>query len=223
MASSSASSASGAAADTGYDEYTSDPARPVPYLPDTAVGVPDDYMTRDQRFAARRPDVLVYQTEPLKGDVAVAGPIGVDLWVSTSGTDSDFVVKLIDVYPKDFPDPDPGDDLPMGGFQQLVRGEPFRAKFRSSFTEPAPMTPNEPARLRFSMPDVAHVFRAGHRIAVQIQSSWFPLVDRNPQTFTDIPNAKPEEFRPATQRVHRAEGKSSALDLPVLDVTDVTD
>ena len=105
----------------------------------------------------------------------------------------------------------------MGDFQQLVRGEPFRAKFRESFTEPQPMTPGEPTRLRFTMPDVAHVFRAGHRIVVQVQSSWFPLVDRNPQTFTDIPRAKPEEFRPATQRVYRAPGKSSGLELPVLD------
>ena len=179
--------------------------------------MPGDYMTRDQRFAGRRPDVLVYETEPLSSDVTIAGPIGVDLWVSTSGTDSDFVVKLIDAYPTDYPDPDPDDDLPMGDFQQLVRGEPFRAKFRESFTEPKPMTPGEPVRLRWTMPDVAHVFRAGHRIVVQVQSSWFPLVDRNPQTFTDIPHAKPEEFRPATQRVYRAPGKSSALELPVLD------
>ncbi len=201
----------------GYDEYTSDPARPVPFLPDTAIAMPGDYMTRDQRFAGRRPDVLVYQSEPLATDVTVAGPIGVELWVSTSGTDSDFVVKLIDAYPTDYPDPTPEDDLPMGGFQQLVRGEPFRAKFRASFTEPQPMTPGEPTRLRWTMPDVAHVFRAGHRIVVQVQSSWFPLIDRNPQTFTDIPHAKPEEFRPATQRVYRAPGKSSGLELPVLD------
>ena len=107
----------------------------------------------------------------------------------------------------------------MGGFQHLVRGEPFRAKFRESFTEPRPMTPGEPTRLRFSMPDIAHVFRAGHRIAVQVQSSWFPLTDRNPQTFTHIPNAKPEEFRPATQRVYRAAGKESALELQVLDAS----
>jgi putative CocE/NonD family hydrolase len=203
----------------GYDEYVSDPARPVPFLPDTAIGMPGDYMTRDQRFAGRRSDVLVYQSEPLTSDVAIAGPIGVDLWVSTTGTDSDFVVKLIDSYPEDYPDPDPDDELPMGDFQQLVRGEPFRAKFRSSFTDPQPMTPGEPTRLRWTMPDVAHVFRAGHRIVVQVQSSWFPLTDRNPQTFTDIPRAKPEEFRPATQRVYHAAGKVSALELPVLDVS----
>jgi putative CocE/NonD family hydrolase len=201
----------------GYDEYVSEPARPVPFLPDTAIGMPGDYMTRDQRFASRRPDVLVYESDPLTSDVAIAGPIGVDLWVSTTGTDSDFVVKLIDAYPADFPDPDPEDDLPMGGFQHLVRGEPFRAKFRSSFTEPQPMTPGEPTRLRWTMPDVAHVFRTGHRIVVQVQSSWFPLVDRNPQTFTDIPRAKPEDFRPATQRVYHAAGKGSAVELPVLD------
>jgi putative CocE/NonD family hydrolase len=201
----------------GYDEYVSDPAKPVPFLPDTALGMPGDYMTRDQRFAGRRPDVLVYASEPLASDIAIAGPIGVDLWVSTTGTDSDFVVKLIDAYPADYPDPDPEDELPMGDFQHLVRGEPFRAKFRSSFTEPQPMTPGEPTRLRWTMPDVSHVFRAGHRIVLQVQSSWFPLTDRNPQTFTDIPRARPEEFRKATQRVYHAAGKSSALELPVLE------
>ena len=202
---------------SGFDEYRSDPARPVPYLGSTALAMADDYMTRDQRFAGRRPDVLVYQTEPLEDDLAVAGPIGVDLWVSTTGTDADFVVKLIDAYPPGYPDPLPEDDLPMGGFQQLVRGEPFRAKFREGFTAPRPMTPGEPARLSFSMPDVAHVFRRGHRIVVHVQSSWFPLVDRNPQVFTDIPFAKPEDFQPATQRIYRTPGKSSSLELLVLD------
>ncbi|HVR29452.1 MAG TPA: CocE/NonD family hydrolase [Thermoanaerobaculia bacterium] len=212
-----ASIGSGASGDAGFDEYTSDPARPVPFLPYTAVGMPDDYMTEDQRFAGRRPDVLVYETEPLEGDLAIAGPIGVELWVSTSGTDSDFVVKLIDAYPVDYPDPDPDDRTPMGGYRQLVRGEPFRAKFRESFTEPTPMTPGEPTRIVFSMPDVSHVFRRGHRVVVQVQSSWFPLVDRNPQTFTHIPQAAPEQFRAATQRVYRSPEMSSAIEIRVLE------
>jgi putative CocE/NonD family hydrolase len=210
---------SGVSGDPGYDEYLSDPARPVPFLGRTAIGMPGDYMTEDQRFAARRPDVLVYSTAPLESDLAIAGPIDVDLWVSTTGTDSDFVVKLIDVYPKDYPDPDPEDDVPMGGYQHLVRGEPFRAKFRESFTEPQPMTPGEPTRIRFTMPDASHVFRRGHRVAVQVQSSWFPLVDRNPQTFTDIPTATPDQFRAATQRVFRSPERSSAIEVRVLDAT----
>jgi hypothetical protein len=216
---SSEGSSPAADAGAGFDEYTSDPARPVPFLGHTALGMPDDYMARDQRFAGRRPDVLVYETEALASDLTIAGPVGVDLWVSSSGTDSDFVVKLIDVYPPSYPDPDPQDDVPMGGFQQLVRGEPFRAKFRDSFTTPRPLVPGEPARIRFEMPDVSHVFRRGHRIAVQVQSSWFPLVDRNPQTFTDIPSARPEDFHPATQRVYHSAGKSSALELRVLDAS----
>jgi predicted acyl esterase len=207
-----------AAVDTSlYDQYVSDPARPVPFLGSTALGMPDDYMGQDQRFAGRRPDVLVYESAPLESDLAIAGPIAVDLWVSTTGTDSDFVVKLIDAYPADYPDPDPDDEMPMGGFEQLVRGEPFRAKFRYSFETPKPMTPGAPTRIAFALPDVAHVFRRGHRIKVHVQSSWFPLVDRNPQTFTDIPTASPEEFRPATQRVYRSPGKQSAIEVRVLD------
>jgi putative CocE/NonD family hydrolase len=208
-----------AASTATYDEYVSDPARPVPYLGETVLGMTDDYMGQDQRFAGRRPDVLVYESAPLGSDLTIAGPIGVDLWVSTTGTDSDFVVKLIDAYPTDYPDPRPDDEMPMGGFEHLVRGEPFRAKFRESFETPEPMTPGEPTRIQFTMPDVAHVFRRGHRIKVHVQSSWFPLVDRNPQTFTDIPNAKPEEFRPATQRVYRVPGKQSAIEVRVVDTS----
>ena len=134
-------------------------------------------MVADQRFVEGRPDVLVYQTDALDEDVTVAGPVGVSLNVSTSGTDSDFVVKLIDVYPA---------GGPMNGYEMLVRGEPFRAKYRKSFSSPEPMKPNQPAELHFEMPDINHSFQKGHRIMVQIQSSWFPLMDRNPQKFTNI-------------------------------------
>jgi uncharacterized protein len=171
-------------------------------------------MTEDQRFASQRTDVLVYQTTPLEEDLTIAGPIKVNLNVSTSGTDSDFVVKLIDVYPGDYPDyPDPArpagqappsNAVKMGGYQQLVRGEPFRAKFRNSFERPEPMVPNQPASIGYEMPDVYHSFRKGHRIMLQVQSSWFPLVDRNPQKFIEIPKAKPEDFQRATQRVYRS-------------------
>src|SRR5262245_16223308 len=167
--------------------------------------------------------VLVYKTEPLEEDLTIAGPIKVGLNVSTSGTDSDFVVKLIDVYPGDFPTPaaPPGQPAPanaikMGGYQQLVHGEPFRAKFRNGFEKPEPMAPNQPAAINFEMPDVYHTFRRGHRVMVQIQSSWFPLIDRNPQKFVDIPKAKPEDFQKATQRVYRSRGLNSSMTVSVV-------
>jgi putative CocE/NonD family hydrolase len=193
-----------AAADaSSFDEYVSDPARPVPLLGFAGDGMPGDYMTVDQRFASTRPDVLVYQTPPLETDVTIAGPIAPSLRVSTTGTDSDFVVKLIDVYPSDYPDPDPNPaHVIMGGYQQLVRGEPFRGKFRKSMSKPEPFTPGKPEMIDFKMPDVCHTFREGHRIMVQIQSSWFPLTDRNPQMFIDIPKAKASDFKKATERVY---------------------
>jgi uncharacterized protein len=201
-----------------FDQYLSDPNKPVPYVGHVQMGMQRDYMTEDQRFAATRPDVLVYQTPPLDDDLTVLGPIGVDLHVSTSGTDADFVVKVIDVFPNDFPTPDwkgpppePANRVRMGGYQQLVRGEPFRGKFRQGFEKPVPFTPNQPDRIRFDLPDVAHTFRRGHRVMVQIQSSWFPLTDRNPQTFTDIPKARPEDFQIATQRVYRSKARATAI------------
>ncbi|HEY1378546.1 MAG TPA: CocE/NonD family hydrolase [Gemmataceae bacterium] len=196
----------------GFDEYVSDPARPVPYVEKVAVGMDKDYMVADQRFAGHRPDVLVYATDPLPEDVTVAGPVEVDLVVSTTGTDSDWVVKLIDVYPDDLPPPDPNPTgLQPGGYQQLVRGEPMRGKFRNGFDKPEPFEPGRPAAVKFVMPDVCHAFRSGHRIMVQVQSSWFPLVDRNPQTFCDIYAAKPEDFRKATQRVYRSADRPSRV------------
>jgi len=209
-----------------FDEYISDPNKPVPYLGYVAEGMTRDYMTEDQRFAASRTDVLVYETQPLAEDLTIAGPIKVNLQVSTSGTDSDFVVKLIDVYPGDYPTPQPtgADGRPspvpanavkMGGYQQLARGEPFRAKFRNSFERPEPMIPNKPALISYELPDVYHTFRKGHKIMVQVQSSWFPLVDRNPQKFMEIPKAKASDFQKATQRVYRSRSLSSSVTLSV--------
>jgi putative CocE/NonD family hydrolase len=210
----------------GVDEYMSDPNHPVPFVGYTTDTVPQRYMVDDQRFASYRPDVLVYQTDPLEEDVTIAGPISPKLKVSSSGTDSDFDVKLIDVYPEDYPDPDGGASqgkrildappLHMGGYQQLVRGEPFRAKFRNSWEKPEPLTPVKEANINFEMPDIYHTFRRGHRIMVQVQSSWFPLTDRNPQTFTDIPNAKPEEFQKATEQVFRQKGAASGVEVLVM-------
>ncbi len=193
--------------ESGYDEYVSDPAHPVPVIGEIGEGMPSDYMTYDQRFASRRTDVLTYQTEPLDHDVTIAGPISPALRVSTSGTDSDFVVKLIDVYPNDYPDPEPNPKgIHMAGYQQLVRGEPFRGKFRNSMAKPEPFTPGKETKIDFAMPDVCHTFRPGHRIMVQIQSSWFPLTDRNPQVFVDIPKARAADFRKATERIFHDSG-----------------
>ncbi len=209
----------------GLDEYTSDPAHPVPFVDYIATAVPQRYMTDDQRFASRRPDVLVYETDPLEEDLTIAGPVSPRLRVASSGTDSDFVVKLIDVYPDDYPDSDPDagtkrilgmPPLRMGGYQQLLRGEPMRAKFRGSWEKPEPLTPGQLAEVDFTMPDVNHTFRRGHRIMVQIQSSWFPLVDRNPQTFVDIPNARPEDFRKATEQVFHRKDAPSGVEVMVL-------
>jgi putative CocE/NonD family hydrolase len=199
------------------DEFVSDPAKPVPHVPKIVTGMDGEYMTADQRFAAARPDVLVYQTEPLAEDLTVAGPVEVELHVSTTGTDADWVVKLIDVYPDDFPNPDPNPkEVRMGGFQQLVRGEPFRGKFRNSMQRPEPFEPGKVAKIKFSMPDVLHTFRPGHRVMVQVQSSWFPLIDRNPQTFCDIPNASEEDFKKQTHKVHRGPEHPSRVTLRVI-------
>jgi putative CocE/NonD family hydrolase len=200
-----------------FDEYVSDPAKPVPYQEKTAIGMTREYMTADQRFAGRRPDVLVYQTGPLSAPLTVAGQIEVELQVSTTGTDSDWVVKVIDVYPDDAPDPPSNtENVRMGGYQQLVRGDVMRGRFRNSYEKPEPFEPGKPTAVKLRLNDICHTFQPRHRLMVQVQSSWFPLVDRNPQTFVDIYTAKPEDFRKATQRVYRSAGLPSRLTLPVL-------
>ncbi len=176
-----------------------------------------EYMTGDQRFAAHRTDVLVYQTEPLEADLTVAGPMTAALYVSTSGTDTDWVVKLIDVYPGNYPDPSPNPKgVHMGGYEQLVRGEPFRGKFRKSFEKPVPFEPGKPDKVEFQLPDVFHTFRRGHRIMVQVQSSWFPLVDRNPQKFMKIDEAQPSDFQKATERVYHSAKMASGIAVGVM-------
>ena len=195
-------------ADTGsaYDEYVSDPAKPVPFLAQPNTGMKPDYMALDQRFTAKRPDVLVYASEPLPEDMTIAGSVRPTLFVSTSGTDSDWMVKLIDVHP----------DSTADGFQELVRGDVMRGKFRNSYAHPEPFVPGKVARVAFGMDDVLHTFKKGHRIMVHVQSSWFPLVDRNPQTFVDIYRAVPSDFRAATQRVYRSTSQASRIEIPVL-------
>lgn len=191
---------------SSWEEYTSDPAKPVPYTEDIHFGRTREYMTDDQRFAARRPDVLVFQTEPLENDLTLAGPITADLMVAITGTDADFVVKLIDVFPDNFTyEKDNG--YVMNGYQMLVRGEVMRGKFRNSFEKPEPFVPNKPTRVKYELPDVAHTFKKGHRLMIQVQSSWFPLVDRNPQQFMDIYQAKDSDFKKAIIRIYHNDSK----------------
>jgi putative CocE/NonD family hydrolase len=210
-------------AQAAFDEYVSDPNKPVPFIARVPTRVPGTYMTEDQRFAATRPDVLVYKSDVLDRDVHVFGPVQVDLKVSTTGTDSDFVIKLIDVFPGDYPDFNAATgtaapaNVPMGGYQQLVRGEPFRGKFRKSFEKPVPFEPGKPDRITFAMPDIAHTFRPGHRIMVHIQSSWFPLTDRNPQKFLEIPKALSTDFVKATQRVYFGGADGSRITMRTAD------
>jgi putative CocE/NonD family hydrolase len=200
-----------------FDEYTSDPAKPVPYSLEPSTSYPRDYPVEDQRFASSRPDVLVYETEPLETDLTLAGPIRAELHVSTTGTDSDWVVKLIDVFPGDYPNPNPNPaNVRMGGYQQLVRGDVFRGRFRNSLDNPEAFQPGQVSSVKFTLTDVLHTFRSGHRVMVQVQSSWFPLVDRNPQTFVDIATAKPQDFQKATQRIYRTKDAPSGLVVEVL-------
>ncbi len=188
-----------------FGEFISDPAKPVPFTEAVNIGMTREYMTDDQRFAARRPDVLAYQTPPLKEDITLAGPVLADLWVSTSGTDSDWIVKLIDVFPPDAPD---HDDMPtykhMGGYQMMVRSEVIRGRFRNSYEHPEPFVPDQPTLVDLPLQDVLHTFRKGHRIMIQIQCTWFPLVDRNPQKYVEniYTDATEADFIKATQRVY---------------------
>jgi uncharacterized protein len=205
------------APDDGFDAYVSDPRKPVPYSAEVTTTEGHLFMVEDQRFAANRPDVLVYETDPLVDDLTIAGPVDVDLTVATTGTDGDWVVKLIDVYPGDAPDPQPNPEkVRMGGFQMLLTGDILRAKFRNSMSAPEPMIPHQPTRLHFTLGDRFHTFRKRHRVMVQVQSSWFPMFDRNPQTFVDIYHAKDADYRKAEHRVFRASSLPSFLTLPVL-------
>ncbi len=207
------------AEEEAYDEYISDPAKPVPFIQDITTRMPKHYMTADQRFAARRPDVLAYETDVLEEDITLAGPILAGLWVSTSGTASDWIVKLIDVYPPDAhdnEDMDPG--VHMGDYQMMIRSEVIRGRFRNSYEHPEPFVPDEPTKVELKLQDVLHTFKAGHRIMVQIQSSWFPLVDRNPQKYVDnIYMADEKDFIKATQRVYRSASHPTSLRIGVLE------
>jgi putative CocE/NonD family hydrolase len=205
-----------------YDEYVSDPAKPVPYTAEITQWYDPGFMVEDQRFASRRPDVLVYETAPLDSALTIAGPIGVDFTVSTTGTDADFIVKVIDVFPDDYGHDEafayrrPNRAAQLGGYQMLVRGDVLRGKFRNSTAKPEPFRPGVPTAIRFTLNDVYHTFRVGHRLMVQVQSTWFPMIDRNPGRFEDIFHAKDSDFQKTTQRVYRSVEYPSHLVLPVL-------
>ena len=196
----------------GFDSYVSDPAHPVPYAEKVGPNRTREYMDDDQRFASRRTDVLTYETETLTDDMTVAGPVTADLTVALSGTDADFIVKIIDVLPDNTP-MDPATRYPMGGYQMLVRAETMRGKFRNSFEKPEPFVPGKPTEVKFALPDVAHTFKKGHKLMIQIQSTWFPLTDRNPQKFEDINKAKDADFVKETIKVYQ---NSSKVILPVM-------
>lgn len=209
---------------TGFTEYISDPAKPVPYTEDVHFSRTRNYMTDDQRFAERRPDVLSFRTDILEEDVTLTGVVTADLMVSVSSTDADFVVKLIDVFPDDlsyndidiYSDKDPVLSYPMGGYEMLVHGEIFRGRYRNSYEKPQPFVPGKVERVKFNVGDVAHTFKKGHRIMVQIQSSWFPLADRNPQKFVNIYEANENDFQKATIRIYHNRKYPGNIILPVL-------
>ncbi len=200
-----------------FDEYISDPMNPVPYTEDVHARRTAEYMTDDQRFASRRPDVMVYQTEVLSEDITLTGPLTADLFVSTTGTDADYVVKLIDVFPADTEAGEDDDvNVPLGGYQMLVRGEIFRGRYRNSFEKPEPFKPGKTTEVKYKIPDVAHTFKKGHRIMIQIQNSWFPLADRNPQKFVNIYQCSESDFQKATQRIYHDVRYPSHLKVTVL-------
>ncbi|WBS05470.1 CocE/NonD family hydrolase [Pseudoduganella sp. SL102] len=212
----------GASEAAGFDEYVADPAKPVPFVPrPVRMGDPDvwrPWLVSDQRFVADRPDVLAYVSEPLAAPLQLSGAPVVNLFASTSGTDADWVVKVIDVYPDEVPS-QPG----LGGYQLPVAMEIFRGRYRDSLENPAAIVPGKPERYRFALPNVNHVIRPGHRLMVQIQSSWFPLYDRNPQRFVpNIFHAQPGDYMKATQRIWHTPALPSAIELPVVPAAGAT-
>ncbi|HEY4287280.1 MAG TPA: CocE/NonD family hydrolase [Puia sp.] len=200
----------------GYDEYVSDPANPVPYIDGVRGGRDNQYIITDQRFAAARPDVLTYQTEPLDSPLTITGRLKADIFLSSTGTDADLVVKLIDVLPGKEEGISTPQNQDPAGYQRLVRAEVFRCKFRNSWEKPVPLVPGKVVEVKYDMNEIAHTFKKGHRIMVQVQSSWFPLVDLNPQTFVNIPTCSESDFQKATIRIYHDAAHPSLIMLPVL-------
>jgi len=208
-----------------FDAFTSDPAKPVPFSEQVTRGMTREYMTDDQRFATRRPDVLTFASEPLDADVTLAGPLVAHLWVSTSRDDADWVVKLVDAHPDDFKYAGADGDAaksdpaqrPMGGYQMMVRSEVIRGRFRDGYAQPKRFEPDAPTQVKLPLHDVLHTFKKGHRIVFQVQSTWFPLVDRNPQQWVDnVFEAGEADFVPATHKVWRDAGHPTRFEAGVL-------
>ena len=189
-------------AKTSASTYVSDPSDPVPYCEVSGLRRPKEYMVADQRFLSGRSDVLTFVSEPLEEDMTLVGPVDADLEVTLSTTDADFVVKLIDLFPE---------DDPLPGYRMLVRGDIMRGRYRRSFSRPEAFTPGVPARVPFRMTDIAHTFRAGHRIMVQVQSTWFPLAERNPQQFVDVWNCRASDFVPCRISLLHQRGNASSV------------
>lgn len=200
-----------------HEEWVSDPMKPVPGSAAISTGMPRQYMLEDQRFVWGRPDVISFESEVLGEDLTLAGSLRASLFVQTTGTDADFVVKLIDVLPNNSPNNSPrGENIPMGGYQMMIRGEPMRAKYRNSWSRPTPLDPSKVESVAFNLPDVCHTFKKGHKVMIQVQSSWFPIIDRNPQTFGDIFNADQSMFKSATHRLFTSGNRQSNLQVQVL-------
>jgi putative CocE/NonD family hydrolase len=198
-----------------FEEYVSDPAKPVPYNDGVHQDRTVEYMNDDQRFATTRTDVLTFETDTLTNDVTLAGPLNADLMVSISTSDADFVVKLIDVFPDNFKYSD-DDSYVMNGYEMLVRGDIFRGRYRNSFEKPEAFMPGKLTEVKYTLNDIAHTFKKGHRIMVQVQSSWFPIADRNPQQFVDIYHAKDSDFIKSTIRIYTSANAASKIVLPVV-------
>jgi len=202
---------------TAVDRYTSDPAKPVPFSSEITTQAGHTWMIEDQRPNSTRPDVLTYKTDVLTEDVTIAGPILAKLFASTTGTDADFFVKLIDVYPGDAPNnPNDPKEVKMGSYQMLLGVEVMRSRYRNSMSDPEPLEPGKITPIAFNIWDKFHTFKKGHRIMVQVHSSWFPAYDRNPQQFIDIYQAKEEDYKVAAHTVHRSNDFPSHLQLPVI-------
>jgi len=202
---------------SGYTAYVSNPDRPVPYTNGVHARRNNEYLVEDQRFAEKYPEVVTFKSDVLANDLTVTGRLRANLFVSTTGTDADFIVKLIDVLPDDEPNPDPNPgNFQMGGFERMVRAEVFRGKFRNSYEKPEPFTPGKVEEVSFDLNEIAHTFRKGHRIMVQVQSSWFPIVDRNPQKFMKIPEADKSDFQTATIRIYHDAMHASNIMLPLM-------
>jgi uncharacterized protein len=206
-------------ATSGFDEYITDPGKPVPYAEQVHQDRTAEYMTDDQRFASKRTDVMVYKTDILTQDITITGPMTARLFVSTTGTDADYIVKLIDVFPENTVSnlDQMGNEVKMGGYQMLVRAEVMRGKYRYSYEKPEAFIPNVITDVKFDMSDIAHTFKKGHRIMIQVQNSWFPLVDRNPQKFTDIYTCTEADFQKAMQRLYHDAKHPSNLKVNVLN------